>query len=424
MTDEQNAASQQQQTGRGIPYPVRFALFYLFFYGGLNPIVTYMNLYLEKDVHLTGSQIGTYQAVTMFVTMAAIPLIGMLGDRTRRYKSLLIGFTAAAVALAFLLWQQRTFVLVLAVGLLFEMSRNSIVPMADTQIMNYVTRHGSNYGQMKSCGSFGAVVGGVLVGLLADRTGVGGTLFPYYMGVMTAALLLAISFPNGTGRAPAQGRAAVVPGNPAKGSGAASGAPARKKGGLKELLKNRDFLLVLFLSFTCNNLGDTVTGYAGNHLVVTMGAPTSMISVSTFLMCVPEIILLTQLNRRMIPKLGFHRIYIFATIGALLRFAIYFLAPTPQLFLVGSVFHCCYSVVNMAVHVTVLRKVVPSDVFGTAVAALNAVFMFAKAFYGYIFGIIYQYQGSRMIFVLAFCIAAVSCVTAVTTKRFDRLQAG
>ena len=61
-------------------------LYYFFFFGGQSLITSYMNVYLEKSLGFTGSQLGLYTSITPLIPAAVIPLIGILCDRTQKYK--------------------------------------------------------------------------------------------------------------------------------------------------------------------------------------------------------------------------------------------------------------------------------------------------------------------------------------------------
>ena len=66
-----------------------FSLFYLIVFGALGGMFPYVNAYLQVNQHFDGSQIGLYTFCTLMIAMFIVPIWGILGDKTRKYKILL-----------------------------------------------------------------------------------------------------------------------------------------------------------------------------------------------------------------------------------------------------------------------------------------------------------------------------------------------
>ncbi|MFW5670461.1 MAG: MFS transporter, partial [Acetivibrio ethanolgignens] len=81
-------------------YDFSIPLYYFFFFGAQCLIISYMNVYLEKHLGFTGSQLGLYTGITPLVPAAIIPFVGLLCDRTRRYKEIFLAFLGLALASA------------------------------------------------------------------------------------------------------------------------------------------------------------------------------------------------------------------------------------------------------------------------------------------------------------------------------------
>ena len=73
-------------------YANRFRLYYLLTLMGLCCYDSYISVYLEQYLHMSGTQIGCFIAVSMVAGLVIMPLYGSLGDKTGlvRYGSSLL----------------------------------------------------------------------------------------------------------------------------------------------------------------------------------------------------------------------------------------------------------------------------------------------------------------------------------------------
>ena len=207
--------------------------------------MTYMNVYLEKYLHFSGTQLGLFSGITVLCSVVLIPIWGMLGDRTRKYRELLIGFLSFLILFTFLLSLQNAFLGVLLCGMLIEISRCGCNPFADTLTMDYCTHHNGNYGLYRSGGSIGWMISALVMGVLATAFGLDHVIFKAYMFLLAAALVFAVLFP---------------PISPLKESGG-----SQKKGDFLGLLHNRRYLFLLFVTLTTGIVADGIGAYNGNH---------------------------------------------------------------------------------------------------------------------------------------------------------------
>ena len=65
-------------------YANRFRLYYLLTLMGLCCYDSYISVYLEQYLHMSGTQIGCFIAVSMVAGLVIMPLYGSLGDKTGR----------------------------------------------------------------------------------------------------------------------------------------------------------------------------------------------------------------------------------------------------------------------------------------------------------------------------------------------------
>ena len=376
-------------------------LYYFFFFGGQSLIASYMNVYLEKSLGFSGSQLGLYTSITPLIPAAVIPLIGILCDRTQKYKQFFLCFIGIAMGSVTAMNFQTTLPMVLLLGIMIETSHSAIVSLADTQITEYCSQTAGNYGLFRMGGSIGWVTFGVLIGYLTNYLPLNKLLFPTYLMVTGIALCFALLFPNIT----MESRKVHTQSSK---DAAIKDKNSKTSNPLSLLFRNKAYISMLLVTIAACMPGEASLAYIGNHLVSTMGASESLIGLNTAFCVVPEFFFFPAVNA-LIKKFGFKKMYLLAAIGATLRFSIYFLAGNPYLFLLGSIFHCFSSGCLTAINLAHTHKVVDSSVFGTAVTFSSTVATVSRAVYGYFYGYIYETFGSRYIFlsVLPLCIFIV-----------------
>lgn len=278
-----------------------------------------------------------------------------------------------------------------------EVARLGSGPMADTIAMNYTAKHNGNYGLIRGMGSLGYVVGSMAVGFLADIYGLDGPLFTTYMILLGLGLLLCLSFPK---------------------ENEEENNEKPQEGNFKELLVNKNFIFMLVLVMMTEIVVDSSGAFAGNHLVMTLNGNNSLISWLTFVQVVPEIIYL-MVSSQLIKKIGYKKFILLGSIPMAIRLFVYALVPNAVVFVGISIVHCLGVGVSTVASLAYIQESVNPAVFGTAVTLLNAAMSVAKAIYGYVFGLVYQYLGSDKIFLLSGVIVVISILMVLFTKRFD-----
>lgn len=393
-------------------------LYYFFFFGGQALVTSYMNVYLEKHLGFTGSQLGLYTSLTPLIPAAIIPLIGILCDRTKRYKQFFLCFIGMIIGSAALMSIQTAVPMILLCGITMEISRSATTSLADTQITEYCSQTNGNYGMFRMGGSIGWVVFGMLIGFLTNHLPLNNLLFPTYIALNIVTLIFACLFPNITIQRQKPDNIDTIKEESVQGSSASLN---HSQNPLTILLHNKAYVTMLLVTVVVCMAGESSLAYIGNHLVTTMGGSESLIGLNTAFCVVPEFFFFPAVSW-LIKKHGFKKMYLLAAIGVTLRFCIYFLAGNPYLFLVGSLFHCLGSGTLTAVNLAFTHKVVDSSVFGTAVTVSSTVATVSRAIYGYIYGYIYENFGSRYIFMSVIPLCIVILIFVLRSHTFEDKQ--
>ncbi|WP_143318236.1 MFS transporter [Clostridium sp. HBUAS56017] len=382
-------------------YSFKFKLFYLIYYGAIGSFMPYINVYLEKSAKLSGSQIGVITALSLIFGFCVTPIWGIIGDKTKGYNALLKNSLGGALVMVVLYYNASTYLGIILCAIGLEMLRLGTTPMSDTLATSYCHKIGGNYGSIRAMGSLGYMLSSMVVGFLADKIGLDGPLFISYAWLLIIALPITFSFPKNS-REDKDKEDKV------------------KQGNLKELITNKNYRFILGITILTTVIVDSSTNYAGNHLVSTLGGSESLISWMTFITVLPEVVFL-MIAIKIIKKIGFKKYYVLVVFSMILRFGIYSVTSNSYAFLAASIFHCLGVSISTVGSLTYIRNSVNTAMLGTAITLFNASTSIGKAFFGYIFGVVYEYGNSYMIFMICATAFIVALLILLRTKRFDNI---
>lgn len=384
-------------------YNLSFKVFYFIYLGAIGTFMPFINVYLEKSAGLSGSQIGLITALSLILGVSVIPIWGVVGDKTKKYNALLRFSLVGTLVMVALYYKSATYPMIILCAIGLEMLRLGTMPMADTLATNYCHETGANYGSIRGMGSLGYMLASMAVGFLADKFGLDGPLFASYAFLLAVALPISFGFPKDVKDGELQ-------------------EDKVHKDSFKELITNRNYIFILTIAILTTAVVDSATSYAGNHLVFTLHGSKSLISWMTFMTVLPEVLFL-MIAIKVINKVGFKKYYILVVISMIVRFGVYSFAANAYAFLVVSIVHCLGVSIVTVGNLTYIRNSVKPGVLGTAITLFNAAMTISRAIFGYIFGFVYQYGSSYIIFILSTAAFVVALLILIRTKRFDNMDA-
>lgn len=383
-------------------YSLSFKLFYFIYLGAIGSFMPFINVYLEKSAGLSGSQIGLITALSLILGVCVIPIWGVVGDKTKKYNALLRFSLAGTLVMVALYYKSATYPMIMLCSIGLEMLRLGTMPLADTLATNYCHETSANYGSIRGMGSLGYMLVSMAVGFLADKFGLDGPLFASYAFLLFIALPISFGFPKDEKACELQ-------------------EDKINKDSFKELVTNKNYIFILTIAILTTVVVDSSMNYAGNHLVSTLHGSKSLISWMTFMMVLPEVLFL-MIAIKVINKVGFKKYYILVVISMMVRFAVYSFAVNAYAFLLVSIVHCLGVSIVTVGNLTYIRNSVDSSVLGTAITLFNAAMSIGRAVFGYIFGFVYQYGNSYIIFMLSTAAFVVALLILLRTKRFDNME--
>jgi len=367
--------------------------------GGMGTFMNYINLYLEQVIGFTGSQIGLVTMISMSLVIIVNPFLGYIADKTGKHMLILKYAFLLSVVFAFIYSQSNTFFVILIMAMLFEISRAPIAPFIDLITIDYCDKVGFDFGKVRVFSSIGFMVTVMSVGFM-----IAGVQIPWFNGktvgfdgfldIRTAVfgaiiLLMALSFVL----------MFLVP-KPEE-SQAKDGAKEKfNRKDVKELLENKQFRFILvFIILSLVTLESAKT-FVGNHLVVGLGSAENIVSVMTFVMVLPEFILL-PLGSTIIRKVGFKNWYLLSSLTMLGRMAVYALTSSIAIFALVSLVHGFGVVTHVIGNIAFVRKVVEPKILGLAFTIMMSVVTFSRAVLSLIYGMLYEHFDGFAVFRLA-----------------------
>ena len=380
-----------------------FALFYLIIFGALGGMYPYINAYLQSNQGFTGAQIGTYTFCTLMIAMFIVPIWGILGDKTRKYRLLLLISLGASVVAAFAYSLATGYMMVMITGIILEVVRSGTIPLSDVQAVNFTTKNNGNYGTIRSMGSLGYVLGSVLVGLVVGK-GDYSKMFIIYIALLLLAFAIAFTFPNE--KIEKEEKKEKEP---------------KQKGGFFSVITNKNFIFLCLIALMTTVLMESVNGYAAIHMLNKLNGPNNSPTLFTIATALPEILLLGAIGA-LLNKTGYKKIFLFNAIILVVRYILYAFSPNIYVFLAASLVHCVGTAIHTVGNLGYLRNAIPENNYGTAVTLYNSVVSIGRAVYGLVFGYVMDWFGTSVIFLAAAIIMAGGTFIISRTHYFDEVD--
>lgn len=377
-----------------------FDLFYFLYYGSFAGFWNLINVYYEIG-GCNGTQIGIITSVSLIVGMLVTPLWGYIGDWTGKYLKLL-GLSYILTIIVLLLYVLRSgFSWYIMCALILEIVRAGANPLMDHVAMQYTLEYGRDFGKIRSFGSIGYIFGNFLTTFCI-------TFFKSYHVVIYIYMLMAF------------GNLVMLPACP-KLKEHVGGGQAKEKLQIKPLIKNQRFWLLLFVaSITCSMMSSAST-MVGTHLVSTLGCNDNMVSVYSLVSALPEMLMLKYVNQ-IVKKIGYRKMYLVSIAMLFLRAFGYACAHEIGLFLLFSILQCFTTGLHAVCNLQVINRIADKSVKATALTVYYAAYAMTRAVFGYIWGAVYQYFGSFMIFKLEAVIAVLAFVTVLFAPFFRKID--
>jgi len=379
----------------------KFQVMYFIFISGYGFFFPYFNVYLEQSLGFSGSEIGLVISISLLVSVVVSPLWGALSDITGKYKLMLRLLLFSYATAAWVLFQVHTLFAVILFTTIMEAVGIGLAPMLDVLAVDYCQRSKKDYGKLRIAASIGWVFGSFGAGFLITDLlfDIGTAMFFPLIGLMALAFILAFALSD------------IEKTEEDTNS-------KEEKPNIIALLKNKAFVFLMVFNFLTISLIDSVIAFAGNHLVTTLGSTPFAIGMMNVVAVLPEVIFFF-FSTKLMMKIGFKKFYILALVTLIIRFSIYAFTNSVFLFLAaGALGPVMMAVANIG-NFFYIKKHVQNNLTGSAFMINIAILTLGRAVFSLIFGVIYDWFGSFMLFKFSIVFFVIALILLIGTRHFD-----
>lgn len=141
----------------------KYAGSYYFIYFAMGAFFPLLTQYLKQS-GLNGIQIGFITAMNSFIAIFFQPLWGMLSDRTKKVKGILISTMMASAVLGFFIPSVKGYMGFILIFFILYIFQCSIVPLSDSIALH----SGIEFGSIRQWGSIGFAIAVFVCGMVAQ----------------------------------------------------------------------------------------------------------------------------------------------------------------------------------------------------------------------------------------------------------------
>lgn len=168
---------------------ISLSALYLFIYYGFGAFTPLIMQYYQS-INLTGTQVGLISATTPVVSIVTQPLWGIICDRFRIRKSVLVLTLLASGLIGLLFPVVSTFALVLILYTVLSVFQSAVVPVSDSIALGYVKKHNLQFGDIRMWGAIGFALAAFLTGVMVEKWGPSVIFYSYFAAMVVAILFL------------------------------------------------------------------------------------------------------------------------------------------------------------------------------------------------------------------------------------------
>lgn len=238
--------------------------FNFLFFALLAMFIPFLPLYFS-DQGLSETQIGTILGFGGFITLIAQPLWGMISDRLRTVRKVLLLLVICCTVTGYSLYSSNNYTLILLFVMLTYFFLMPIDPLTESLNFRVAESEGISYGSLRTYGALGYAVMSLAAGFLMTEFGSRSLGFTFaIIGVIS--LIVTFFMPD----APVSGKPVTIQ-------------------SLKNFLSNREtllFLILVFISSIPARMNDTYLGL----YIKDLGGKPDLLGLAWFLAAGSEIL--------------------------------------------------------------------------------------------------------------------------------------
>lgn len=358
---------------------------YLTLFISLGAYSTFLPVFLEKSLNFSTSHIGMILSIPSILGIVFVPIWGIISDVSKKRKTILFINLFMCLLLTFVFMSTKSFLFIFLICSLFEIFKSPLLPLTDSLSTSFCKVNNKNYGRIRVMGSATFAIASFLCGYLMKITNNNYMFFYVFMVGIIGCLILT----------PLLDTSSDLTKNKKE--------KLNLRNDLPQLLKNKNYILILICGICISSLTEAMISYQGIHLM-DLGASTDMVGLLIIFMVCPELFFMVK-TKELLDKYGLIKMLMFASFILLLRWVVYYFTSTPLVFMIATSFHGIATSIITIGAFDFIGKVVDSKLYTTSMTLYTFVvgvsFSLLKLLYGYMI----NFMGIKSIFILSMIIS-------------------
>ncbi|MGE7586847.1 MFS transporter [Peribacillus sp. NPDC101480] len=371
---------------------IRLLKSFNFLYFGLLAIfIPFLPVYLA-DQGLRPAQIGFIVGTGGFVTLITQPLWGMISDKTRTIRKVLLLLIFFSSVIGYFLYDSGSYLQLILFAMLLYFFLMPIDPLTESLNFTMAEKSGISYGSIRTYGALGYAVISLITGYVMSYFGANSLAF-LFAGIGLISFIVSWMMPD----APVSGKPVTL-------------------SSLKHFFSNKETLLFLLLVFICAvpaRMNDTFLGVYIREL----GGSAKLVGLTWFLAAGSEIVVFA-LSFWWLRKGKEIIIISFAAAFFFIRYFISAWITDPQLLAYLQVMQILTFPIFYSAAIQYLYRIVPVEWRATGQTVLALLFFGVSGIIAsYIGGAIYGAYGGKTLYLFISSISFIGMVFALVLYR-------
>ncbi|MBT2646605.1 MFS transporter [Peribacillus sp. NPDC101481] len=371
---------------------IRLLKSFNFLYFGLLAIfIPFLPVYLA-DQGLRPAQIGFIIGTGGFVTLITQPLWGMISDKTRTIRKVLLLLIFFSSVIGYFLYDSSSYLQLILFAMLLYFFLMPIDPLTESLNFTMAEKSGISYGSIRTYGALGYAVISLITGYVMSYFGANSLAF-LFAGIGLISFIVSWMMPD----APVSGKPVTL-------------------SSLKHFFSNKETLLFLLLVFICAvpaRMNDTFLGVYIREL----GGSAKLVGLTWFLAAGSEIVVFA-LSFWWLRKGKEIIIISFAAAFFFIRYFVSAWITDPQLLAYLQVMQLLTFPIFYSAAIQYLYRIVPVEWRATGQTVLALLFFGVSGIIAsYIGGAIYGAYGGKTLYLFISSISFIGMVFALVLYR-------
>ncbi|CAK6477264.1 MFS transporter [Peribacillus castrilensis] len=365
--------------------------FNFLYFGLLAIFIPFLPVYLA-DQGLRPAQIGFIIGTGGFVTLITQPLWGMISDKTRTIRKVLLLLIFFSSVIGYFLYDSSSYLQLILFAMLLYFFLMPIDPLTESLNFTMAEKSGISYGSIRTYGALGYAVISLITGYVMSYFGANSLAF-LFAGIGLISFIVSWMMPD----APVSGKPVTL-------------------SSLKHFFSNKETLLFLLLVFICAvpaRMNDTFLGVYIREL----GGSAKLVGLTWFLAAGSEIVVFA-LSFWWLRKGKEIIIISFAAAFFFIRYFVSAWITDPQLLAYLQVMQLLTFPIFYSAAIQYLYRIVPVEWRATGQTVLALLFFGVSGIIAsYIGGAIYGAYGGKTLYLFISSISFIGMVFALVLYR-------